>query len=242
MGVLDSMVKGAFNQFGREFGRAAANSVLNGRNSQKVELIDRYSGRLKPSDTPVIRAMKNIQNIDFVLQDKANISRLIEITDEFINVIRFNGDQSLSMMDDIYTLENIYNDKYAHGIALINSDYNDKTVDYLNLKRDELDQSIKEFQSSYKEFVLFQQTFYKNKKIKRELLLLWSFPIWGSLGIHNFYLGKPTKAITHLILCWTIIFPIINIIEFLSVLFMNKNDFELKYNPEYLYYSQFVIS
>jgi len=33
MGALDTIAKGALSQFGREFGRAAANTILNGHNS-----------------------------------------------------------------------------------------------------------------------------------------------------------------------------------------------------------------
>lgn len=100
MGALDTITKGALSQFGREFGRAAANTILNGHNSQKVELTERHTGRLKPTDSPVIRAIKKIETTEFVIQDKSNASRLIEITDEFINVNKFGGMNTLSELND----------------------------------------------------------------------------------------------------------------------------------------------
>ena len=111
MGALNTIAKGALGQFGREFGRAAANSILNGHNSQKIEMSDRYTGRLKPTDSLLIRAIKNIQTTDFVIQDKANASRLIDITDEFINVNKFKGVETLAELEDFYILADIYNDK-----------------------------------------------------------------------------------------------------------------------------------
>ena len=242
MGALDTIAKGALSQFGREFGRAAANTILNGHNSQKVELTERHTGRLKPSDSPVIRAIKNIQTTEFVIQDKSNASRLIEITDEFINVNKFVGMNTLSELNDYYVLADIYNDKFAHGSALISDEFKDKVLDHLTLKRGELTRSMKEFNLNCKNFITQQRSIYNEKKIVKSMLLSWSFPIWGSLGIHNFYLGKPRKALFHILFCWTLILPIINIFEFLSVLVMDQNKFELKYNPELTFFSQFDVS
>ena len=242
MGALDTLAKGAFNQFGREIGRAAANSILRGQNSQKIELTDRHTGRIKPSDSPIIRAIKNIQNIEFVIQDKANASRLIDITDEFINVNKFNGIDTLTSLNDFYTLADIYNDKYSHGTALISADYKDKVMDFLEDKRNELTLSMAAFNQNCKLFITEQLSFFNQKRIVKSKLLAWSFPIWGMLGVHNFYLGKTGKAILHLLFCWTLILPLLNLFEFLSILSMTQDSFDSKYNPEFTFFSQFNVS
>jgi TM2 domain-containing membrane protein YozV len=242
MGALDTLAKGALNQFGREFGRAAANTILRGQNSQKIELTDKHTGRIKPTDSPVIRAIKNIQKIEFVIQDKANASRLVEITDEFINVNKFNGIDTLTSLHDFYVLADIYNDKYAHGTALISDDFNDKVMDFLETKRTELTLSMASFNQNCKLFITEQLNFFNQKRIVKSKLVAWSFPIWGILGIHNFYLGKPGKAIFQFLFCWTLILPLLNIIEFLSVLSMNTDRFDSKYNPEFVFFRQFDVS
>jgi len=43
MGAFSSIAKVALGQFGREFGRAATNSILNGHNTQKIEISDKYT-------------------------------------------------------------------------------------------------------------------------------------------------------------------------------------------------------
>ncbi len=242
MGALDTIAKGALSQFGREFGRAAANSILNGQNSQKVELSDRYSGRLKQSDSSIVRAIKTIQKIDFVAQNKANASRLIEITDEFINVNKFNGLDTLVALNDFYALADIYNDKFAHGSALIEDGFEDKAIDHLSLKREELFASMKQFNEDCRSFISEQTSLYNQKKVIKSVFIIWAFPIWGFLGVHNFYANKPGKAIAHLLFCWTLILPLFNLFEFLGVLLMNQGDFDSKYNPELAFLSKFDVS
>ncbi len=242
MGALDTIAKGALSQFGREFGRAAANTILNGHNSQKIELSDKYSGRLKPSDSSVVRAIKNIQTTDFVIQDKANASRLIDITDEFINVNKFKGVETLAELEDFYILADIYNDKFAHGSALISDEFKEKVMDHLALKREELFSSMREFNNNCKNFVIEQRSFFEQKKVVKSTLIVWSFPIWGLLGVHHFYLNKPGKAIGHVLFCWTLILPLMNLFEFLSVLTFNDSNFDKKYNSELAYLRRFDVS
>ena len=242
MGAFDTIAKGALGQFGREFGRAAANSILNGHNSQKIEISDRYTGRLKPSDSPVVRAIKNIQTIDFVIQDKATASRLIEITDEFINVNKFKGIETLTELDDFYILADIYNDKFAHGSALISDEFKEKVMDHLALKREELVSSMREFNDNCKTFVIEKRSFFEQKKVVKSALIVWSFPIWGLLGIHHFYLNKPGKAIGHLLFCWTLILPLMNFFEFLRIITSTDSNFDKRYNSELVYFRRFDVS
>ena len=65
MNILNDVVSGAARQFGREFGRAGANSNLKGANYYAIGAID-YSGRIKPSDSDVIKSIKEINKVKFV--------------------------------------------------------------------------------------------------------------------------------------------------------------------------------
>ena len=58
MNILNDIVSGASRQFGREFGRAGANAILKGANSYTVHGISDYSGRIKPSDSQIIKTME----------------------------------------------------------------------------------------------------------------------------------------------------------------------------------------
>ena len=49
MNILNEIVKGASQQYGREFGRAGANALLKGKNYYSVKSVSDYSGRIKAS-------------------------------------------------------------------------------------------------------------------------------------------------------------------------------------------------
>lgn len=72
MNILNDIVSGASRQFGREFGRAGANVILKGANSYTIRGVSDYSGRIKSSDSSIVKAIKEIQKIKFVSANKAN--------------------------------------------------------------------------------------------------------------------------------------------------------------------------
>ena len=84
MKIISDILWGAATQFGREFGRAGANQILKGSNHYVIKGQSDYSGRIKPSDSDLVRAYKEINRIKFVQSNKANVSRLIEITDRVL--------------------------------------------------------------------------------------------------------------------------------------------------------------
>ena len=127
MNILNEIVKGASQQFGREFGRAGANAILKGKNYYSVKSISDYSGRIKASDSEIVRAIKEILKVKFVSTNKANVSRLIDITDLIIGTLSFNGVETLNQVNDINNLIEQYNDKFDHGSILIDDDYKDKS-------------------------------------------------------------------------------------------------------------------
>lgn len=106
MNILNDIVSGASRQFGREFGRAGANAILKGANSYTVRGISDYSGRIKPSDSQIIKAIKEIQKVKFVTTNKANASRLIDITDLMLSNISFTGNETLNQLTDLNELVN----------------------------------------------------------------------------------------------------------------------------------------
>jgi TM2 domain-containing membrane protein YozV len=52
----------------------------------------------------------------------------------------------------------------------------------------------------------------------------------GGLGVHNFYLGKTTKGILYLVFFWTGIPAILALIDFIVILTMTDEKFNLEYN------------
>lgn len=55
----------------------------------------------------------------------------------------------------------------------------------------------------------------------------------GGFGVHQFYLGKKGKGIAYLLFFWTFIPSILAFIDFFILIFMEENEFDRKYNPDY---------
>ena len=239
MNILNDIVSGASRQFGREFGRAGANAILKGANSYTVRGISDYSGRIKPSDSQIIKTIKEIQKIKFVSTNKANASRLIELTDLMLANISFNGNETLNELTDLKELVNQYNNKFDHGSSLIDDDFKDKSIDYLEEKRKEFVELMAEFNNDTKEFVKRNLELAEQKRKSKKTATILAFPILGGLGIHKFYLGKIGQGIMYFIFSFLIIPSIISLFEFISYLSMSTEKFDNKFNPEYSYYNQF---
>ena len=128
MKIISDILWGAATQFGREFGRAGANQILKGSNHYVIKGRSDYSGRIKPSDSDIVRAYKEINRIKFVQSNKANVSRLIEITDKVLPFLDFNNDQSLDIMTETKDLLDLYQNKVDHGNALIDDSFNEESA------------------------------------------------------------------------------------------------------------------
>lgn len=238
MNILNDVVSGAARQFGREFGRAGANSILKGANYYAVKGASDYSGRIKPSDSDVVKSIKVINKVKFVSTNKGNISRLIELTDLVISNIEFNGNQTLSEINDITELINQYNDKFNHGSALVDDDYKEKSVDYLEERRNEFVRLMDKFNNDIKNHIEQNLEIARNKKKSKKTAALLAIPL---LGFQWAYLKSPGYTVLSILLCWTIIVPVINLISLLKLLLMNESKFDMEFNPEYVYFSQFNI-
>jgi len=239
MNILNDIVSGASRQFGREFGRAGANVILKGANSYTIRGISDYSGRIKPTDSQLIKAIKEIQKIKFVSTNKANASRLIDLTDLMLSNISFKGNESLNQLADLKELVNQYNNKFDHGSSLIDDDFKDKSIDYLEEKRKDFVELMDKFNQDTKVFINQNLELAKQKRKSKKTATILAFPILGSLGIHKFYLGQIGQGIMYLIFSFLLIPAIISLIEFISYLSMSTEKFDNKFNPEYSYYNQF---
>lgn len=241
MNILNDIVKGASSQFGREFGRAGANAILKGNNYYTVKGVNDFSGRIKPSDSNLVKAIKEINKVKFVSTDKANVSRLIDLTDLVIDNLIFRGVSSLNQINGFTTLVNDYNDKFEHGSVLIDDNYKDKSLDYLNEKRQKFVDLLTEFNSSAKSFVKINlEHATKNKKEKLTATLLsCPFLIVGALGFHKFYLEQTGYGILYFLLSCILLSSLFSLANFIQFLFMTKETFDNKYNGTYIYYRQF---
>ena len=242
MNILNDIVSGASRQFGREFGRAGANVILKGTNSYTVRGIRDYSERIKPTDSKIIKAIKEIQKVKFVTTNKANASRLIDITDLMLSNISFTGIETLNQLTDLKELVNQYNNKFDHGSSLIDDDFKDKSIDYLEDKRNEFVALMDKFNNDTKVFINRNLALAKQKRKSKKTATILAFPILGSLGIHKFYLGKIGQGIMYFIFSFLLIPAIISLFEFISYLSMSIEKFDTKFNPEFSYYNQFRIS
>ena len=245
MNILNDIVRGASTQFGREFGRAGANMILKGKNYYNVKSESDYSGRIKPSDSDIVRAIKEVKKIKFASTNKANISRLIDLTDLAIDNLSFNGVSSLNEIKDLMTLVSDYNDKFEHGSVLVDEDYKDKSLDYLNEKRQSFADLLSEFNSKSKDFVKAQLTIATLDKKEKSTATILSCPflIVGLLGAHHFYLGRIGYSILYTLLNFAFgLTVLISLINFIQLLLMSKSTFDNKYNGAYLFYSQFSFS
>lgn len=220
MNILKNVINGATTQFGREFGRAGANIILKGNNSYNLNNL-RYEGRIKPSDNKIVKALKEIKKIDFVTTNKANVSRLIDITNIVNDIIIFEGDNSLRFMDDYSNLIDVYNDKFEHGRVLIDENYSDKSLDFLIEKRNVYEKILDKFNNDIKENLKSKYLILENNKRIKSKALKWGFPLWGFSGIMHFYLKNNIFGILSLLTSWTILVPILHYVKYHS--FISKD-------------------
>lgn len=57
----------------------------------------------------------------------------------------------------------------------------------------------------------------------------------GGIGVHRFYLNQSGLGILYLLFCWTFIPLIVSLIDFIWLLTMDENRFNMKFNATYQY-------
>ena len=68
-------------------------------------------------------------------------------------------------------------------------------------------------------------------KISRRVAAAIFAIIFGSFGVHRFYLGQIGWGILYVLFCWTLIPAVAGLIEGILYLTMSEEDFEAKYGP-----------
>ena len=239
MKIISDILWGAATQFGREFGRAGANQILKGSNHYVIKGQSDYSGRIKPSDSEIVRAYKEINRIKFVQSNKANVSRLIEITDRVLPFLDFNNDQSLDIMTETKDLLDLYHNKVDHGNALIDDSFNEESAIFLEEKTKLLVQKLKNFNSESKDWVEKNLEISSNKRKSKSTFMILSL-LLGGLGIQKAYIGHWGYFFLSLVFSFTFIPAIIGLYDFVKTLFTSVDKFDSKFNKDYTYYNQFT--
>ena len=239
MKIISDILWGAATQFGREFGRAGANQILKGSNHYVIKGQSDYSGRIKPSDSDIVRAYKEINRIKFVQSNKANVSRLIEITDRVLPFLDFNNDQSLDIMTETKDLLDLYQNKVDHGNALIDDSFKEESAIFLEEKIKLLVQKLKNFNSESKDWVEKNLEISSNKRKSKSTFMILSL-LLGGLGIQKAYIGHWGYFFLSLVFSFTFIPAIIGLYDFVKTLFTSVDKFDSKFNKDYTYYNQFT--
>jgi TM2 domain-containing membrane protein YozV len=61
----------------------------------------------------------------------------------------------------------------------------------------------------------------------------------GAFGAHHFYLGNTARGLIYFLLFWTIIIPIIGLVEGIMIITMTDEEFDNKYNNGVRYNNSF---
>jgi TM2 domain-containing membrane protein YozV len=232
MSIINNIIRGASSQFGREFGRAGANIILKGKNAYHISSDNKYDSRIKPSDSDLVKTIKNTKKIKFLTTDKSNLIKILEFQNEILNTIKFNGLNSIYDSSDLNVLLSEYESKYTFGISLIEDKSSNlfKDVELNNLK---IDSKIKEYNSDLEKFINYNYNILTiNKKTRKKAILL-SIPL---LGFQWFYLKENLSGFLSILLSFLIIPLIINLIALISLLIMTDENFDKKYNQQFYFF------
>ena len=240
MKVLNNIVSGASRQFGREFGRAGANIILKGANSYTIKHANSQPKVEQDYDNDQIaQKIEELNNLNFASTNKENVSILIDITDSLILTLKFNGNTTLNELASINELIHLYNDKFEYGTLLLDDDFKDKIITYLDIKRKELFSTWKKFNNDINNHISINLERAKSKRKSKTIAVLLGIPL---LGLQWAYLRFPAGyTIMSILLAFTIIVPLINLVLLIMILFMTKETFDLQFNQEYIYFSNFNI-
>lgn len=139
----------------------------------------------------------------------------------------------------INELIHLYNDKFEYGTLLLDDDFKDKIITYLDIKRKELFSTWKKFNNDINNHISINLERAKSKRKSKTIAVLLGIPL---LGLQWAYLRFPAGyTIMSILLAFTIIVPLINLVLLIMILFMTKETFDLQFNQEYIYFSNFNI-
>jgi hypothetical protein len=237
MRILNNILNGATSQFGREIGRSAANNILKGSNGYNINT------RIKPSDSEIVRTIKEMKKVSFVKDKTINISRLVEITDKIIPFCKFNGLETLVCHNEFKILLELYNTKYEHGCVLIGEIESDE-YNFLMSKRNQFEKLIDKYNIDFNAFVIENRTkTSKNRKLKKDIIkdrIVWIFIflltlIFSSI-INKFVFSSGWFAFLSILSFFCIITQSIRI---LYISLNSQQKIDARYNSDYLFFDKF---
>lgn len=244
MGIFNNIVKGASTQFGREFGRAGANSILKGKNYYAIKGSSDYNGRIKPSDSDVVRVIKEINKITFPTTDKAILNKLIQMGGMVKPLIKFD----INHFNDVSNLTNLFGEKFNVGESLLSTECKETELINAWIKiKEENTKLLSVLFSDYKQYVKENFDYFEKKKKSKKIALLLTL-VFGVINGQLLYIFKNTRTksntigwfIASLIFCWTFIPAIAGVITLLKLLFMSNDNFDKVYNSEYIYFKNLI--
>lgn len=249
MNIFNNVINGMTNQIGREFGRAAANSLLNGANHYNVKSNAKYNTRVTQKDNDVIRSIKEINRIKFTSNQKSNISKMIDIANIAIDGV--DDRMSIDRLTDVLYLNKLYENKMEHGEALISDDYDGKDIDLLKSKIEEYETLVDNYVINCKNLIKKMQKITsanRKSKWKAAMLSFLGFFIMG-FPFDKLYLERYDKweTIKFIIknIIWCALFfwirPIFPLFRMFKYVFTPQENLDKEYNVNYLYYKTFKL-
>ena len=236
--MFKTIGKGAAKQFGAEFGRAAANKILQGANSYTIKTEVDYAGRIKPSDSQVIRMIKEIQKVKMPSQNKSIVNKLLDMTNSILPLFEFNGISTFCELEDIKYLVKVYNEKCENAELLLDENFDHQIFDRYKERSKLLAETITNFNTAVSQSLSSNYKYYlSRKKTKKGLALSGLLVVFGA---HFFYTKQYGAGILYLLLSWTAIVPLIGFLFWIYYLCLSQEKFDAKFNPEYVFYKSFV--
>jgi hypothetical protein len=245
--LFNNIFNGATTQFGREFGRAGANVILKGKNSYQISNVK--NDRILPSDSKIVRNIKEINRIEFVKTNKSNVIRLKELNDFIKPHLKFNGWNIINNLDNIREIIDLYISKYNFGVLLIDKDYNEDEFLFVIKEHDEILEQINKLNNEIINFI--DNEINKEKNNKKDISKARKIHIFSLGLLTQFYLSSFFNGLFYLVgmvFFYSLFFlfkPLI-VIPILILIYgifsfreNNVNNFDNEYNERYVWLVSF---
>ncbi|WP_224487980.1 TM2 domain-containing protein [Robertkochia flava] len=219
-------------------GKRGFNKMLGEADLTYIRNSRRYQGAVRRTDNDFVKAIKEIKAVEFSGSGKALVSQLLQNTDRVLEVLRNQDNKSLTYVQDLNVLIDIYSTKAEQGEALLHAPFEGREFELYKTREQELLNSVNSLSFFLREKIKAGLANAEKHKKKRKTALILAFPVLGGFGLHKFYLGD-LIWIGYLLFSWTLIPFIAAIIDFIKIYRMSDASFDLEYNKEYIFYKQF---
>ena len=233
--IGSQIIRGAATQFGREFGRAAANSVLKGANYYNVK-----NSTSSSKDKEIDKTIAQIKRIDIGARSSTNIARCYSVLYKFetlLNLKQSNEIENIILLVDTAAL-------VSEKIEFLSKMIDDDKLTEVIVEAQKVFQKLDDLVETVKRTVNenYNNTVYKSKKTAVLLAVFGAF-----LGLHGYYLNKFSSVIYLLLIGMMLLFGaswkvigisivFINVFRSLIFLGQSKSSFDNYYNEGYVYY------